>query len=188
MDSQAKVRVHEIQALSSKGVQIPLSRRGSSGMEKRYSNAERPSASPWGAPVLFVRKKDGSLRMCINYRQLNNAPIKNRYPLLRIDDLFDQLQSSKYFSKIDLRLGYHQVRVREKDIPKTTFRTRYGNFEFLVMSIGLTNAPAVFMDLMNSIFRPYLDTFMIVFIDDILVYSHSKVEHADHLRAVLQVL
>ncbi|KAH0661820.1 hypothetical protein KY284_026751 [Solanum tuberosum] len=148
----------------------------------------RPSISPWSAPVLFVRKKDSSLRMCIDYQQLNKATINNRYPLPRIDDLFDQLQGAKYFSKIDLRSGYHQVRVREKDIPKTAFRTRYGHFEFLIMSFGLTNALAVFMDLMNSIFRSYLDTFVIVFIDHILVYSNSKVKHTDHLRAVLQVL
>ncbi|XP_015165293.1 RNA-directed DNA polymerase homolog [Solanum tuberosum] len=148
----------------------------------------RPSVSPWGAPVLFMRKKYGSLRMCIDYRQPNKATIKNKYPLSRIDDLFDQLQGVECFSKIDLKSGYHQIGVREKDVPKTSFRTKYGHFEFLVMSFGLSNAPSVFIDLMNSIFRLYLDAFLIVFIDDILVYSHSKVEHANHLREVLQVL
>ncbi|XP_070002973.1 uncharacterized protein [Nicotiana sylvestris] len=148
----------------------------------------RPSTSPWGAPVLFVRKKDGSLRMCIDYRQLNKVTIKNKYPLQWIDDLFDQLQGAKCFSKIDLRSGYHQLRVRDIDIPKTTVRTRYGHFEFLVMSFGLTNAPVTFMDLMNRVFKPFLDEFVIVFIDDILVYSRSEAEHADHLRTVLQTL
>nr|GFA28917.1 putative reverse transcriptase domain-containing protein [Tanacetum cinerariifolium] len=111
----------------------------------------RPSSSPWGAPVLFFKKKDGSFRMCIDYREFNKLTVKNRYPLLRIDDLFDQLQGLSVYSKIDLRSGYHQLRVREEDIPKNTFRTRYGHYEFQVMSFGLTNAPTVFMDLMNRV-------------------------------------
>ncbi|XP_019194742.1 PREDICTED: uncharacterized protein LOC109188551 [Ipomoea nil] len=127
----------------------------------------RPSASPWGAPVLFVKKKDGSMR---------------------IDDLFDQLRGAGVFSKVDLRSGYHQIRVADKDIPKTAFRTRYGHYEFTVMPFGLTNAPAIFMDLMNRVFKPHLDDFVIVFIDDILVYSKDKEEHGGHLRTVLQIL
>ncbi|GJR08339.1 putative reverse transcriptase domain-containing protein [Tanacetum coccineum] len=148
----------------------------------------RPSSSPWGAPVLFVKKKDGSFRMCIDYRELNKLTVKNRYPLLRIDDLFDQLQGSSVYSKIDLRSGYHQLRVREEDIPKTAFRTRYGHYEFQVMPFGLTNAPAVFMDLMNRVCKPYLDKFVIVFIDDILIYSKNKQEHEEHLKLILELL
>ncbi|GJR84172.1 reverse transcriptase domain-containing protein [Tanacetum coccineum] len=148
----------------------------------------RPSHSPWGAPVLFVKKKDGSMRMCIDYRELNKLTIKNRYPLPRIDDLFDQLQGACCFSKIDLRSGYHQLRVREEDIPKTAFRTRYGHFEFTVMPFGMTNAPAIFMDLMNRVCKPYLDKFVIVFIDDILIYSKSEEEHEVHLKTILDLL
>ncbi|GJT80918.1 hypothetical protein Tco_1055260 [Tanacetum coccineum] len=148
----------------------------------------RPSSSPWGAPVLFVKKKDGSFWMCIDYRELNKLTVKNRYPLPRIDDLFDQLQGSSVYSKIDLRSGYHQLRVREEDIPKTAFRTRYGHYEFQVMPFGLTNAPAVFMDLMNRVCKPYLDKFVIVFIDDILIYSKNKKEHEEHLKQILELL
>ncbi|GJW21397.1 putative reverse transcriptase domain-containing protein [Tanacetum coccineum] len=146
------------------------------------------SLSPWGAPVLFVKKKDGSFRMCIDYRELNKLTIKNRYPLPRIDDLFDQLQGSSMYSKIDLRSGYHQLRIKEEDIPITAFRTRYGHFEFQVMPFGLTNAPAVFMDLMNRVCKPYLDKFVIVFIDDILVYSKDEEEHGKHLKTILELL
>ncbi|KAL5578516.1 hypothetical protein UlMin_020215 [Ulmus minor] len=148
----------------------------------------RPSYSPWGAPVLFVKKKDGTLRMCIDYRELNKLTIKNKYPLPRIDDFFDQLKGAANFSKIDLRSGYHQLRIKDNDVPKTTFRTRYGHYEFLVMPFGLTNAPAAFMDLMNRVFTQYLDKFIIVFIDDILVYSKTPEEHEEHLRVTLQLL
>ena len=134
----------------------------------------RSSTSPWGASVLFTKKKDKTLRLCINYRQLNRVTIKNRYPLPRIDDLFDQLREARVYSKIDLHTGYHQLRVRETDIPKTAFRTRYGHFEFTVMPFGLTNALATFMDLMHRVFQPYLDQFVVVFVDDILIYSQSE--------------
>ena len=131
----------------------------------------RPSVSPWGAPVLFVKNKDATLRMCIDYWQINKVTVINKYPLPRIEDLFDQLKGAGVFSKIDLRSGYYQLRVKEVDVPKTAFRTRYSHYEFLVMPFGLTNAPAAFMDLMNRVFRPYVDQFVVVFIDDILVYS-----------------
>ncbi|GJV95563.1 putative reverse transcriptase domain-containing protein [Tanacetum coccineum] len=156
--------------------------------ELAYRGFIRPSTSPWGAPILFVKKKDESFRMCIDYQELNKLTVKNRYPLPRIDDLFDQLQGSSVYSKIDLRSGYHQLRVRDEDIPKTAFRTRYGHYEFQVMPFGLTNAPAVFMDLMNHVCKPYLDKFVIVFIDDILIYSHNKEEHVNHLRIILELL
>jgi hypothetical protein len=148
----------------------------------------RPSSSPWGAPVLFVSKKDGSRRMCVDYRSLNEVTIKNKYPLPRIEDLFDQMKGDKIFSKIDLRSGYHQLKIRAEDVPKTTFTTRYGLYEFLVMSFGMTNAPAYFMNLMNKVFMEYLDHFVVVFIDDILVYSPNEETHEDHLSLVLQKL
>ena len=148
----------------------------------------RSITSPWGAPVLFSKKKDKTLRLCIDYRQLNRVTIKNRYPLPRIDDLVDQLRGARVYSKIDLRIGYHQLRVRKTDIPKTVFRTRYGHFEFTVMPSRFTNAPAEFMDLMHKVFQPYLDQFVMVFIDDILIYSHFGEEHEDHLRIILQAL
>jgi hypothetical protein len=137
-------------------------------LEKGYI---RPSTSPWAAPVLFVEKKDGTKRMCIDYRALNEVTIKNKYPLSRIEDLFDQLIGARVFSKIGLRSGYHQLRIRPSDIPKTTFITKYRLYEFTIMSFGLTNVPAFFMYLMNSVFMDYLDKFVVVFIDDILIYS-----------------
>jgi hypothetical protein len=145
-----------------------------------------PCSSKWGCPALFVKKKkDNSLHMCVDYRPLNVVTIKNKYPLPRIDILFDQLSKAKVFSKIDLRSGYHQIKIRPQDIPKTAFSTRYGLYEYLVMSFGLTNAPAYFMYLMNSVFMPELDRFVIMFIDDILVYSENEEDHAEYLRIVL---
>jgi hypothetical protein len=145
-------------------------------------------SSLWGCPALFVKNKDGSLRLCVDYRPLNAVTIKNKYPLPRIDVLFDQLAGAKVFSKIDLRSGYHQIKIRPCDIPKTAFSTRYGLYEYLVMSFGLTNAPAYFMHLMNSVFMIELDKFVVVFIDDILIYSKNEEEHAEHLRIVLHRL
>ena len=132
-----------------------------------------------------MKKKDGTLRMCIDYQQINKVTVKNKYLLPIIEDLFDQLKGAGVFSKIDLRSGYYQLRVKDVDVSNTTFRTRYGHYEFLVMPFGLTNAAALFMDLMNRVFRPYLDQFLVVFIDDILVYSRDEQEHEQHLRIVL---
>jgi hypothetical protein len=147
----------------------------------------RPSVSSWGAPTLFM-KKDDTLRLCIDYRQLNKMSIKNKYPFPRIHDLFDQLKGATIFSKIDLRYGYHQVRIKDKDIHKTTFRMRYGHYEFVVVPFRLTKASATFMCLMNNVLRKFLDIFVLVFIDEILVYSKNKEEHEEHLKLVLQVL
>jgi hypothetical protein len=147
-----------------------------------------PSASPWGAPVIFVPKKDGTQRICVDYHSLNEVTIKNKYPLPRIDDLFDQLKGACVFLKIDLRSEYHQLKIRASDIPKTTFITRYGLYEYTVMSFGLTNAPAYFMYLMNKVFMECLDKFVVVFIDDILIFSKNEEEHDEHLRLVLQKL
>jgi hypothetical protein len=148
----------------------------------------RPSSSPWGAPILFVEKKDITQRMCVDYRSLNEVTIKIKYPLPRIEDLFDQMKGASVFSKIDLRSGYNQLKIWESDIPKTAFRTRYGLYEYTVMSFGLTNAPAYFMYLMNNVFMEYLDKFVVVFIDDILIFSKTMEEHEDHLRLVLEKL
>jgi len=148
----------------------------------------RPSVSPWGAPILLVKKKDGSMRLCIDYRQLNKVTIKNRYPLPRIDDFMDQLVGARVFSKIDLRSGYHQIKVKDEDMQNTAFRTRYGHYEYKVMPFGVTNAPGVFMEYMSRIFHAYFDKFVVVFINDILIYSNNEEEHAEHLKIVLQVL
>jgi hypothetical protein len=148
----------------------------------------RPSVSPWGAPFIFVRNKDGSWRICIDYRQFNKATIKNQYPFPIIDDLFDQMKGATIFSKIDLRSGYHQLWIKEEDIPKTVFKTRFKHCEFTVLPFGLTNTSRVFMSLMNGVFREYLDKFVQVFIDDILIYSRKKEEYDEHLRLVLQCL
>jgi hypothetical protein len=146
----------------------------------------RPSSSPWGCPALFMKKKNQSLRLCVDYRPLNAVTIKNKYLLPRIDILFDQLAGAKVFSKVDLCSGYHQIKIHPEDVPKTAFSTKYGLYEYLVMSFGLTNAPAHFMYLMNSVFMPESDKFVVVFINDILIYSKSEDEHAQYLRVILQ--
>jgi hypothetical protein len=156
--------------------------------EQQEKGFIRPSSSPWGAPVIFVRKKDGTQRLCVDYCALNVVTIKNKYPLPRTDDLFDQLRGACVFSKIHLRSGYNQLKIRETDIPKTAFITRYGLYKCTVMSFGLTNALAYFMYIMNKAFMEYLDKFVVVFIDDILVYSWDEEEHENHLRLVLQKL
>jgi hypothetical protein len=145
-----------------------------------------PSSSPWGCPALFVKKKDQSLMLCVDYRPLNAITIKNKYHLPRINILFDQLVGVKFFSKVDLRSSYHQIKIHSEDIPKTAFSTRYELYGYLVMSFGLTNAPAHFMYLINSVFMSELDKFVVVFIDDILIYSKNGEEHEQHLRIILQ--
>ena len=148
----------------------------------------RSSVSLWGAPMLFVKKKDGTLLLCIDYRQLNKLKVKNKYPLLRIDDLFYQLKGISIFLKIDFRSGYHQLRIKDVDVHKTAFRTRYGHYEFLVMPFGLINALAAFMDLMNRVFRQHMDQFFVVLINDILVYSKDRKNQDTHLWVVLETL
>lgn len=148
----------------------------------------QPSKSPFGAPIIFVPKKNGKLRMCVDYRALNKLTVKNRYPLPRIDELMDRLQGATVFSKLDLQSGYWQIRIAEADVPKTAFRTRYGHYEWKVLPFGLTNAPATFQALMNRVLAPYLDRFCVVYLDDILIFSNSPEEHAEHLRLVLQAL
>jgi hypothetical protein len=145
----------------------------------------RLSSSPWGCPALFVKKKDQPLRLCVDYRPLNAVTVKNKYPLPRIDILFDQLAGARVFSMVDLYSGYHQIKIHSEDVPKTAFSTRYGLYEYLVMSFWLINAPAHFMYLMNSVFMPELDKFVVAFIDDILIYFKSEEEHVQHLRVIL---
>ena len=148
----------------------------------------RPSTLPWASPILLVKNKYGSMQMCIDYRGLNAITIKNKYPLARVDELFDQLHGARYFSKIDLHSGYHQVPIQIEDIAKMAFRTKFGHYEFLVMPFGLTNAPATFMTLMDGVLRPYLGKFVVVFLDDILIFNKTEEEHIEHLRLVFEKL
>jgi Reverse transcriptase (RNA-dependent DNA polymerase) len=148
----------------------------------------RPSVSPWGAPVLFAPKKDGGLRMCLDYRALNTLTLKNKCPIPRIDEIFDRLQGAQHFTSLDLRKGYYQIRMRDTDIPKTCIRTRYGSFEFLVMPFGPTNAPSTFQAVMNNFFREYLDDFVMVYIDDILIFSRTEEDHFRHVKLILKLL
>jgi hypothetical protein len=152
-------------------------------LDKRYNHL---SSSPWGCPTLFVKKIDQSLRLCVDYQPLNAVTIKNKYPLPDIDILFDQLVGAKVFSMVDLHLGYQQIKIRLEDVPKMAFSTRYGLYGYLIMSFGLTNAPAHFMYQMNLVFTPTLDKFVVVFIDNILMYSKNEEEHNQHLRIILQ--
>ena len=170
-----------------------MSNKENEEMRKQLSELEtrqfiRSSSSPWGASAIFVKKSDGTLRLCVDYRKLNDLTIKNKYPLPRIDDLFDQLSGARVFSQLDLATGFHQLYIAEDSIPLTSFRTRYGSYEWLVMPFGLTNAPAYFFDLMNRVFKDFLDRFVLIFIDDILVYSKTEEEHEKHLRIVLETL
>jgi hypothetical protein len=148
----------------------------------------RPSMSPYGAPVLFARKKNGSWRMCIDYRALNKITIKDKFPLPRAEDLFDQVHGAKFFTKIDLRWGYHQIKIKASDVTKTAFRTPLGSFEWLCMPFGLTNAPATFQRFVQSVLKDFLGDFACVYIDDILIYSNTAEEHVEHVRKVLAVL